>query len=548
MRRHTQIQWARQSTGSRQDPNDGSRLINCYAVNPAALRTAPQQPVTQVEVRPVESASTVFSLPDDLNFDRAGITVETNRAINGIVLINSPVYGKRLLGVLGGYWFYQIVLGGTADDDPPAGPVDPSEKYIVLSEANPAEGERRIFQYTTEAENSAGANPVKLATDGRRVLFTAHREVYAFDCAAMDAGKFQTILAPTPDDQSAELPDEAWVDVVWVDGYFVLFARGGQIFHSNHNSLRFDQLDFASAESNPDAIVGALVFRRRIYVFGRASIEVWYNAGDRDFAFRRDNSYTMNIGCVSRNSLQQDVDRMYFIGSDGIVYATGGSAPQRISHEAVESDIKRYANGVYCRTAAYTSVGHRFYTLELYSDEEDMADREALPSAVWGYDATTGFWHERDPNAALEVNGQVEIDGRTLLARAKGSSEIDVLSSFRWRPSDDDTIVQLISPTLIGNTAMTRVFNLRLHTSFDASIHKPGNATLQISRDGGNTWLPSLGFTRPLAPSMDFPRLGSDIDGLGFNFRLTYPANVVSYPSESVRILGAYIVASAGLS
>ena len=369
------VQWARQTVEGRQDASDGSRLVNFYAVNP-------------VSPEDVKSKVIIYSAPGYSKWaainGKPYLTIRPGTSIQGLLAIDSPVFGKRLFAVVGdGAQLAEI----KAEDYT-------GSSYVVPND--------RIYQITTELDERI-SGPARMVTDGRHVMICGKNRPYIYEFGS-DSPGFKAVFAPTPDDAAATLPDEEWVDCLWSDGYYILLARGGQIFHSLLNSVQFDQLDFASAEAKPDGIVGGAVFNRRLYIFGTQSIEQWYNAGTTFFAYTRDNSMVFDIGAASRDSIQVNEEAVFFLSSDGIVYAMIGTAIRRVSHEGVEYDIAK-SNPSRARAWTYTEEGHRFYSLTIISDADNGEGWEQAPGGEyrknWTLDTTTGFWHERTLTSVL---------------------------------------------------------------------------------------------------------------------------------------------------
>lgn len=404
------IQWARRSVEGRQIEADGSRLLNFYAVQLAA----PEESKVPVMI---------YSSPGQRRFLRTnGSEARPGQGagVHALLELNTVVYGHWLFGLCHQSIFFAIradpTNAGGYDINRSYGPFDGGSIYQVP--------ESRAWRFSSELQEVVPADqPRKLVSDGRRVMFVSPSEVYAFDLKRLrdgEANPFAQVVAPVPADLSTleDLSEQDWVDCLWIDGYFLLAARSGQFFHSNLDSLQFDQLDFAEAGANPDNIVGIETLHRRVYIFGDKSIESWFNAGNRDFAFSRNNNMTINIGCASRASIAVDQNSISFLGNDGVVYALLGGAPVRISNESVEFDISE-SDPTRARGVAYTEEGHRFYLLTLVYDD---GRRKA-----WGYDFATGVWHER--------------------------SQTDILCAMRWRKRQN----------LIGREGAEHIYDMRLN-------------------------------------------------------------------------------------
>ena len=492
-----QILWLSPSMRTRRSEVDGSRLMNWY--------TSPTRDATYPG-----GAFTLHSAPGykrwaqvpPLDFMRGGATVSPEAGIFGMVSMDSPVYGKRLLGVSSEYQFFQIIDGGIESYDLPSGynPFDPNQTLHEV-DANRIENYTDVF-----ADRATG--PVRIATDGRRAVFVHDNNVRMFDC---DVNDFITIQAPTPTDQSATLPDEEWVDVTWIDGYFIIAARSGEMFHSRLNSSVFDQLDLASAGAKPDPIVGLQSFGRRLYVFGSESVEQWFNAGRTFFAFARDNTYVAEIGAASRDTIQSNEAGIFFLASDGIVYGLAGSSYRRFSNETIERDIKN-SETEKARAFTYTEEGHRFYSLTLINGSTRIN---------WTLDTTTGFWHERSETNIL---AQAKYLNYNLIGR-EGDAYIHNLDR-RWGNHDGtDVVRQATAPTLWANVNRVRVESFEFEATYGEDVAVATDEfQLSISKDVRNTWEDfTLDATDKSSGRLRFIDLGEYSDQL--NFRLQTSIN-----------------------
>ena len=179
--------------------------------------------------------------------------------------------------------------------------------------------------------------------------------------------------------------------VTFMDGYFIFTRGGGQFAISKlYDGLTYDALDFATAESNPDDLVAVMANRSDLWLFGKETIEVWYNSGDVNFPFTRNAGGTINIGCAARNSVAKINNIIFWLGSgkegEGAVWAVlGGYTPERISTIGLEEKIRGYSNISDAIAYTYQESGHYFYVLTFPTERK-----------TWVYDVTTGLWHERE--------------------------------------------------------------------------------------------------------------------------------------------------------
>ena len=523
------IQWARRSVEGRQVEADGSRLLNFYAIQVQApqAQSVPKVPVMLYSSPGVRRYLEVPN-PDNNTNQTAGF--------HALLEVKSPIYGHRIFGLAHRYEFfharYDAAPAEIPDDYDPF--ADGASAYAV-----PA---GNIVQFTTNQSDSIPAGrKAKMVTDGRVILWVTPREVYAYDLGKTGGAGFVAISAPVPADLSTleDLADQEWVDCAWVDGYFLLAARSGQFFHSNNYSTTFDQLDFADAGSNPDEIVGLEVLNRRIFILGSQSIEQWFNAGLADFAFARDNSFTVNIGCSAKDTIIKNEFSIIFLGSNLIVYVMNSGGVQRISAESVEYDIAR-SDVAKAHAWNYTEEGHLFYILTLDIDGTDK---------TWVYDFNVQVWHERslhDVRVALQLS-----NGRTIIGRDGAEHIFDQRLDWGVIEADDDTATDIAIDRLAICSVLFANFQRISMISFqiDIPLRPDGEDTdyVQIEwndtgdLDNEDNWVGGTlrdgttikKFILDDGPRFFIRRLGQFRDGR--NMRLKTSAN------RRVDVLGAYV-------
>jgi hypothetical protein len=175
--------------------------------------------------------------------------------------------------------------------------------------------------------------------------------------------------------------------VAFIDGYFIFNEIDtNQFYVSDFNSLNIDPLSFASAEGDPDKIVGIIASNRDLWLFNERTTEIFVNTGNADFPFERVSGGFIEKGCSARFSIAKIEGSVFWLGRDesgqGIVYAARGLTPERISTHAVEAAISSYADLTTASAYTYQMNGHAFYVLN-------------FAEATWVYDLSTRMWHER---------------------------------------------------------------------------------------------------------------------------------------------------------
>lgn len=223
-----------------------------------------------------------------------------------------------------------------------------------------------------------GSGPVSMVDNGTQLFVACNPDSFIYNTAT---GVFSQITDP-------DFPGA--VTVGYIDGYFVFNQPNSQRFWvtSLNDGTDIDPLDFASAEGNPDDVVALNVNHREIWLFGKSTIEVWYNAGAADFPLARLEGAFMELGCLAPYSIAKLDNSVFWLGADargnGIVYRNNGYNGQRISTHAIEWQIQQYGVLNDAIGYSYQQDGHAFYVLTF-----------PTANATWVYDVSTGAWHER---------------------------------------------------------------------------------------------------------------------------------------------------------
>lgn len=523
------IQWARQTVEGRQIEADGSRLVDFYAVR----LPDPTEAKTPVMLYGTPGMRRFLRVPPQ-PFERGGMTITPTKGVHALLEIDSTAYGHRLFGISSGYQLFEIVQGQGEDIENGYDPFKAPNPDAVFQ----VQPDRTRTFSREQADMVPAYDPIQVATDGRRIMWVSDDEVFMYD---LHIGGFATVRAPVVADISTleDLGEDEqdWIGCGWIDGFFILVSRSGQFFHSNFDSEQFDQLDFAWASSNPDDVVGLAILNRRIYLLGSKSIEQWYNYGGADFAFKRDNSVSINIGCASRASIVTNESSITFLGHNGIVYEMQGSRLLGISTETVAYDIDRSIPAK-ARAFGYTEENHQFYSLSLAFPDGSRRN--------WTYDHVTGLWHQRgntDVLCSLSYGSGSAASRKWNLVGLEGHEHIyDMRLDWGFIEDDDPTAEdhrierECISPVVFAN--LHRANNPSFHIDIPERDGDPmDEITFAFSDNAGKRWRSPRNHTQKFDEKpfrrKRWNRLGQI--RYGRNYRLTTNAK------RRVDILGAYI-------
>lgn len=161
-------------------------------------------------------------------------------------------------------------------------------------------------------------------------------------------------------------------------------GEDGKVYYSDLNDPTvITGLSFFTAESLPDEITAMVTTEDQIWLFGRDSVEVWYDSGDVDNPFQRIPSGVLWEGCEKPFTVLRLDNSIWWVQRDkegnGIVRRSEGIRGVRVSTSAVE----RFTKASDDLTAySYQEDGHSFYVLN-------------SEAGTWAFDIKTGEWHER---------------------------------------------------------------------------------------------------------------------------------------------------------
>jgi hypothetical protein len=328
--------------------------------------------------------------------------------------------------------------------------------------------------------------------------------------------------------------------VAFIDGYFVFVKAGSpQFFISGLNDVTFDALDVATAEGDPDTLVGLTVSNQNLFLFGSRSTEVYYDSGDADFPFTRMQGAVLDFGCIAPHSIARIGGSIFWLGGDshgsGIVYQMAGVQSKRVSTSAIEAVIRGLTTDERAEATAYTyqQGGHMYYCLNIPST-----------NSTWVYDMTTEFWHERQYLGLWHLERHraefhVVAHGLNVVADYE-TGDVYALDPDVYTDNGNSI------PRIRTAPHITKGLTLLRHNSFlldmetgvgDGSLGQGGDpqVMLSYSDDGGHTWSPertaSAGAMGERKKRVKVRRLGMSRDRV-YQVKITDPVKVVLIGAE----------------
>lgn len=277
--------------------------------------------------------------------------------------------------------------------------------------------------------------------------------------------------------------------VTFFDNYFVFnWADTNKFFISAIlDGLDYDALGFASAEVQPDFTMAVVNQQENLLIFGRRSIETWYNSGDVNFPFARYDGATIERGLAASLAVVKEDNSVFFLGNDLIFYRLNGVIPVRVSTHAIETAWSRYTTVEDAVCFSITYEGHKWVFVNFPS-----------ASATWVYDIATNLWHERmsyNSNATemgrWRGNVFVYCYGKNFVGDAY-TGTVGYLDSSVYTEYGNPIIGELISP--VFHADRHRVFMSKFELDMETGVGLTSGqgsdpqVMLSWSDDGGRTY------------------------------------------------------------
>jgi hypothetical protein len=277
------------------------------------------------------------------------------------------------------------------------------------------------------------------------------------------------------------------VDTVFIDGYTIVTEQntGNYFISALNDSTSWNALDFGTAESEPDKLVGVEKFNGQLWLFGTDTIEVHYNIGNPDFPFERINGATLNFGCFAKKSIAKDDRYLCWLGSDKQFHLVTGYQSTVISTKPLHAEILGYSVVSDAKAFIFTQDGHKFYSVTFPTENKTHV-----------YDITENLWHERE---SIESNDRIRwranahslFTGKNIIGDFNNGILYE-MDSDAFKEGEEVMTSIMINKVLFSNTNRFNIYRLQLDMEVGVGTitgqGKNPQIMLQVSKDGGKTY------------------------------------------------------------
>jgi len=233
----------------------------------------------------------------------------------------------------------------------------------------------RVSTFSTGVTTAAGSIPgvgrVSMAATVDRLCIVADGNAWLMD----PAGAVTQITDP-----DFRIP----ASVDFIDQFLMFTERDSAVFFSSDLNApeSYDSTMFATAEFQPDQLLGLIADHGQIFLAGERTVELWGNVGGAGFPYSKLANGAIELGCAAGRSLAKLDNSVFWLASDMTVRRLSGYTPVRVSTHGIEEIIRGWGDVSDAWGMSYTFGGHLMYVL-------------STKKGTVVFDASTGEWHER---------------------------------------------------------------------------------------------------------------------------------------------------------
>jgi hypothetical protein len=275
--------------------------------------------------------------------------------------------------------------------------------------------------------------------------------------------------------------------VVFMGGYFLFTYGSGTTFASDVNSTNIQSINFATAQSKPDALYRPMPLGNGQFLLaGANTMEVW-GPPINNLAYPYSYISTIYRGIPGPSAIAGNEDGwgkgIFFVGDDNKVSTLTTYTPTPISVPDLDQLIEATSDKTTIKVGVYVSRGHGMVVVQ-------------SPTWCWEYDTTLQSWHERQSYLQTFWRGYQPVNafGNWLCGDTLGANLLQINGTVRKEVSNP-LRMRIETGPLGAFPRVVRINGIELYMTKGASIatgHDPDetNAMVEISmsKNGGQSW------------------------------------------------------------
>lgn len=214
---------------------------------------------------------------------------------------------------------------------------------------------------------------------------------YSFDRLAIASGGKLFYLQAGALSQVTDPDLGVVVDMLWVDGYFMLTDGTNLIVTELNDPASINPLKYGSSEVDPDPIKALIKLRNEVYACNRYTIEVFQNVGGEFFPFQRIEGAYMMRGVMGTHCVAMFMEQLAFLGGGRneapAVWMGSNGSTSKISTREIDQILLDYTEAQLSAVVMEVRIteGHQLLYLHLPDQTLvfDGAATQAAGQPVW---------------------------------------------------------------------------------------------------------------------------------------------------------------------
>ncbi len=285
--------------------------------------------------------------------------------------------------------------------------------------------------------------------------------------------------------------------IAFIDGYIIAPHLETSEWRlstlNNAASFPIDAQNVGELETAPDTVVAAETLERQLFIFGRNVTEVWLDlpgtAGSL-FPFQRQNSISIEYGCISPNTIASNFHRLVWLGnnkaSGPVILVSTGGAPRKLETDGINFILDNLKAPEHSYASLFEEDGHVYYLITFVTDNI---------SYIYDFNEDK-FYNATDHNLNAHIARRITYFNNTHLfitSKDGGLYELSSnLSTYKETTSTDDdgyTIprIRITSPKRDPTSNRYIINNAQL-TMEQGYTSKPMDVSLSMSKDGAQSF------------------------------------------------------------
>ncbi len=279
---------------------------------------------------------------------------------------------------------------------------------------------------------------------------------------------------------------------------YVVFSKSnsGQFYWTNPGSTTAAALNFATAEGNPDRLVGLINSGLDLWLFGNKTTEIWGVVGENNITFARRTNLIVETGCVSPRTIKKLGNTVAWLstsdrGGAQLMIANGYN-PTRVSTYPIEQQWQQFTTAQLAAADAYVMQdgGHIFYVLNIPGATEtwvyDFQVSQQLGKSTWhtwtSSDGNGSTSRHRGQGFAFHQGWHITGDFET--------GTLYAMDDETYTDNNNYIVRERTTPHISND--MKRIYydeiNFDFLTGDTTDLTLDPQVMMQFSDDGGATW------------------------------------------------------------